>query len=122
MAIAKQFELLFGPTSTASDHGPPRPLSHSSSSESPDTSDGAADASNRRRPQRFDATAHQNDGAGEPRLLTVSQAAQMLAVSPRTVYRVIAEGRLRPPVSVRGASRLLVDEIEAYLAELVKER
>lgn len=57
-----------------------------------------------------------------PRLLTVDQAAHVLQVSRRTVYRLIAEGRLPPPVSVRGASRVRVDDIDRYLQSITRER
>jgi len=56
-----------------------------------------------------------------PRLLiTKAEAAERLAVSVRTVERLIAGGRL-PLVHVEGAARLRVADLEAYVDALVPE-
>ena len=47
-------------------------------------------------------------------LITVQQAAAMLAVSPRTVWRMIAEGQLRA-VRLRGCTRLVLEEVSSLL-------
>ena len=54
-----------------------------------------------------------------PRLLiTKAEAAERLAVSVRTVERLITAGRL-PLVHVEGAARLRVADLEAYVDALV---
>jgi excisionase family DNA binding protein len=56
-----------------------------------------------------------------PRLLiTKAEAAERLAVSVRTVERLITAGRL-PLVHVEGAARLRVADLEAYVDDLVPE-
>ena len=56
-----------------------------------------------------------------PRLLiTKAEAAERLAVSVRTVERLIAGGRL-PLVHVEGAARLRVADLEAYVDALIPE-
>jgi len=56
-----------------------------------------------------------------PRLLiTKAEAAERLAVSVRTVERLITGGRL-PLVHVEGAARLRVADLEAYVDALVPE-
>ena len=56
-----------------------------------------------------------------PRLLiTKAEAAERLAVSVRTVERLITAGRL-PLVHVEGAARLRVADVEAYVDALVPE-
>ena len=56
-----------------------------------------------------------------PRLLiTKAEAAERLAVSVRTVERLIAGGRL-PLVHVEAAARLRVADLEAYVDALVPE-
>ena len=56
-----------------------------------------------------------------PRLLiTKAEAAERLAVSVRTVERLITAGRL-PLVHVEGAARLRVADLEAYVDALVPE-
>ena len=51
-------------------------------------------------------TITENDGA----LVKVREAAAMLAVSPRTVWRMIAEGQLRA-VRLRGCTLLVLAEV-----------
>jgi len=56
-----------------------------------------------------------------PRLLiTKAEAAERLAVSVRTVERLITAGRL-PLVHVEGAARLRVADLEAYVDALIPE-
>jgi excisionase family DNA binding protein len=43
-------------------------------------------------------------------LIRVKQAAEMLGVSPRTIWRMIADGQLRA-VYVRGCTRLLAAQV-----------
>lgn len=46
------------------------------------------------------------------RSVTIDQAAQMLAVSRRTVYYRIREGRLRTIRTIGGSQRVLVESME----------
>lgn len=46
--------------------------------------------------------------------LTIPQVAQRLKVSRNTVYRLISDGDL-PVVEVRGVSRVMEDDLKAYL-------
>ena len=50
------------------------------------------------------------------KLLSVQQVAAMLAVSPRTVWRLAASGVLSKPMKVGGASRFLLSELQAFIA------
>ena len=52
----------------------------------------------------------------EPQLLTVSQTAQVLAVSRSTVYRLIDEGRLST-VTIRSTMRIRPNDIKRFLDE-----
>lgn len=49
----------------------------------------------------------------KPLAVTVRTAAEMLETSPRTIFRLLAEGRLKK-VRVRSGTRVLVSSIEAY--------
>lgn len=53
-----------------------------------------------------------------PRLLTLRQVAQALAVSRRTVERLIAAGEFPRPIKIGNASRVPEDVFRAYLAHL----
>jgi excisionase family DNA binding protein len=46
--------------------------------------------------------------------ISVKDAAMMLGVSPRTIWRMIADGQLTP-LRVRGSTRLLLSQISGYL-------
>ena len=48
-------------------------------------------------------------------LLTVGQAADQLNISPRTVYRLIAEGRLTVVRPTDGRTRIPADVLAAYI-------
>ncbi len=50
-------------------------------------------------------------------LLKVTQAADQLGVERRTVYRLVATGRIRSLLVSRGARRIPASEIERYIAE-----
>lgn len=56
----------------------------------------------------------------EPLLLTVPQVAERLGVCQRTVYTLITKRDL-PSVKIRGARRVLVTELTAYLTALTAE-
>jgi excisionase family DNA binding protein len=49
-----------------------------------------------------------------PHLLKVAEAAAMLGVSPRTIWRMIADGQLKA-VRVRGCTRVYLQSVEEYL-------
>lgn len=55
-------------------------------------------------------------------MLTVEEAANRLVVSKRTLEREIAAGRFRRPMTIRGASRVHIDDLNEYIALLRKER
>ncbi len=48
-------------------------------------------------------------------LITIAEAAELLAVSPRTVRREMTDGAL-PYVQVRGAARIDRSELDAYIS------
>ncbi len=55
-------------------------------------------------------------------LLTLQQAARWLAVSRRTLERLIAAGEFPYPLKIGRASRVLVQDVEAYLERLKSRR
>lgn len=59
------------------------------------------------------------DGGPEPRLVRYETAARMLEVSVSTIKRLIRAGELHP-VSLGGASRIRVAEIDSYIAALTE--
>lgn len=50
------------------------------------------------------------------------QVALLLSVSLRTIWRLVAMGELPQPVKIRGCSRFVVKELEAYIDRLVNVR
>jgi len=54
--------------------------------------------------------------AGGERLLRVKEAAAMMAVSPRTVWRMIPEAQLKS-VHIRGCVRVYLHSVEEYLTQ-----
>lgn len=56
-----------------------------------------------------------------PKLISLATAADMLAVTKRSVYRLIAAGELPRPVKVGGASRMRESDVEAYIDRLIEE-
>ena len=59
------------------------------------------------------------NGESEQRLLRVSEAAAMLGVSQRTIWRMIADGQLIA-VHIRGCTRVLRAEAMRILSENVE--
>jgi excisionase family DNA binding protein len=57
-----------------------------------------------------------------PQLLTLEQAAQVFAISRRTLERLIAGGDFPPPVKIGRASRVLASDVENYLSGLSQRR
>jgi excisionase family DNA binding protein len=58
----------------------------------------------------------------QPLLITLEQAAQRLAISRRTLERLIAAGEFPSPLKLGRASRLAVDDIDSYCAQLRARR
>jgi excisionase family DNA binding protein len=58
----------------------------------------------------------------EDRLISLKDAGRRLALSQRSVYRLIAKGELPPPVKVGGATRLYASDVDAYLENLKSTR
>jgi excisionase family DNA binding protein len=57
-----------------------------------------------------------SDKAPDPnKLVSVKEAADLLSISPRTVWRMIADGQLTP-VRVRRCTRLILSQISGYLS------
>jgi excisionase family DNA binding protein len=50
------------------------------------------------------------------RLVTVNEAAKLLCVSGRTVWRMIADGQLKA-VHIRGCTRVYLHSVEEYLKQ-----
>jgi len=58
----------------------------------------------------------------QPILITLEQAAQRLAISRRTLERLIAAGEFPSPLKLGRASRLAVADIDVYCAQLRSRR
>lgn len=56
------------------------------------------------------------------RLLTLEQAAGLLAISKRTLERLIAVGEFSPPLKIGRSSRVASEDVDAYLDRLQKRR
>lgn len=56
--------------------------------------------------------------AGNQRLIRLRAAAEMLGVSLRTLYRIVADGQLRI-VRVRGCACIASTQLEQYMRQLV---
>ena len=54
-------------------------------------------------------------------LLTVNDVAEILRLNPRSVRRLIADGRL-PVVRLRGAVRILPGDLESLMASSIQQR
>jgi excisionase family DNA binding protein len=61
-------------------------------------------------------------GAGDRLLFTVEQAARSLAISKRTLSRLIAGGVFPPPLKIGRSSRVAREDIAAYLEQLRRAR
>ncbi len=55
-------------------------------------------------------------------LIPLSEVARLLSVSVRTIYRLVAEGELPPPLKVGRASRFEAKDVQRYLDKLRRER
>ena len=54
--------------------------------------------------------------------MTPGQVALLLSVSLRTIWRLVAMSELPQPVKIRGCSRFVVKELEAYIDRLANAR
>lgn len=67
-----------------------------------------------------------NDAANilreRPRLLTLPQAAHVLAISKRTLERLIASGDFPRPLKIGRSSRVSSQDVESYLNGLHERR
>jgi excisionase family DNA binding protein len=57
-----------------------------------------------------------------PLLITLEQAAERLAISRRTLERLISAGEFPSPLKLGRASRLAVSDLDAYCAQLRSRR
>lgn len=55
-------------------------------------------------------------------LYSIKEAAKTLGVAPRTVWRIIAEGKLPQPIKIGRSSRLVASDIQNYIDALKKQR
>lgn len=55
------------------------------------------------------------DALTEIKFITVKQAAEALAVSKRTLYRLIAEGRFPRPIKVGSVSRIRLRDVQEFI-------
>lgn len=63
-----------------------------------------------------------SEGSQEKLLLSFNEVATRFGVSPRSVRREVARGRLPQPVKVGHSSRFKVSEIMEYLERISAER
>lgn len=63
-----------------------------------------------------------NSLSTRPRLLTIMEAAAILAISKRTLERLIAGGEFASPLKIGRSSRVAAEDVDAYLARLQKRR
>jgi prophage regulatory protein len=59
------------------------------------------------------ATAH----TGAPQLVTAEELAGMLAVSTRTLWRLLSAGKLIEPVRIGGSTRWRLQEVQEWISE-----
>ena len=55
-------------------------------------------------------------------LIGLSEFAELLRVTPRTVYRLIQSGQIPKPVKVGHSVRFPVSDVQAYIERLKQER
>lgn len=56
------------------------------------------------------------------KLIDLKELARWLSISQRSVYRLVAQGLLEPPVKVGRASRWLVGDVIQYMTRLQSDR
>ncbi|MFC1452843.1 helix-turn-helix transcriptional regulator [Verrucomicrobiota bacterium] len=55
---------------------------------------------------------------GQDRLITINDAAEMLGMSARAVYRLVASQELPGPVKIGRSSRMSAMEVQSYITRL----
>lgn len=64
-----------------------------------------------------------NDASTERRLLTRHEVEKILGIGKSTIYRLVADGRIPPPVVYSGrAVRWVSTEIDEVLARMIAKR
>lgn len=63
----------------------------------------------------------ESDTVGD-RMLTLDSVAELLSVTKRTVYRLVAKGELPKPIKVGHSVRLCVSDVQAYFERLKQQR
>ncbi len=58
------------------------------------------------------------DDHAERLAVPVATAANMLSISTRTLYRLIAAGQFPQPIPIGGSKRVLISDIHNYLQRL----
>lgn len=61
-------------------------------------------------------------GAAVDRLITLAEAAQRLAISKRTLERLISAGQFPAPLKIGRSSRVSTEDVATYLAKLRQRR
>ena len=64
----------------------------------------------------------QATGPVKTRLVTMKETADILGISIRATYRLVADGQLPPPVKIGRASRMVLTELEEYIEYLKNQR
>ncbi|QYY35267.1 helix-turn-helix domain-containing protein [Ruficoccus sp. ZRK36] len=54
--------------------------------------------------------------------ISIEQVAKVLGISRRSVYRLIADGKLPKPLKDRGHARLLRSDVDQYLESIRRGR
>jgi excisionase family DNA binding protein len=57
-----------------------------------------------------------NEPPARVRLVTVEEVAERLAVSTRTVWRLVSAGKIVPPFKVGGATRWREEELSRWMS------
>ncbi len=65
---------------------------------------------------------HAHDTLDGERLISIRQLSGILAVSTRTIYRLVARGELAPPIQVGGSQRFFASDVAKYLKRLKQGR
>ena len=53
-----------------------------------------------------------------PRLIKATEVAELLGVSPRTLWRLLSEGGVPQPVRLGGSTRWRLSDVESWIAGL----
>jgi len=81
--------------------------------------DGDVETGTRLVPGNTTDTVRDSDG---DRLLRIPEAADVLAISVRALYRLIADGELPEPVKIGRATRIPMSDLLAYMGRLKANR